>query len=147
MIGHMKRLPFRNLMLWLSILTLLWSSQGYGYVWCVVADGQTHLESSLESHCDRGARPLAAAELQVVTFGNEDTSCGPCFDLAATPDTLQSRSFSDSNLAGPFLPSPGIYPQWAPPVLVRHLANNLILEAPPRVATTLLVQRTIVLLI
>ena len=147
MIGPMRKLPFRNLMLWLTILTLLWSSQGQGYVWCVVADGSTHLESALESHCDRGAHPLAAAELQVVTFSNEDTSCGPCFDLAANHDTLQSRTLSDSDLAAPFLPSTGIYPQWAPPVLVRHLANNLILEAPPRVATTLLVQRTIVLLI
>ena len=143
----MKKLPFRNLMLWLTILTLLWSSQGQGYVWCVVADGPTHLESSLESHCDRGAPPLAAAGFQVVTFGSEDASCGPCFDLAATHDSLQSRTLSGCDPDAPRLPSPSIYPQLAPPVLVRHLANNLILEAPPRVATTLLVQRTIVLLI
>ena len=146
MIGHMKRLPFRNLMLWLSILTLLWSSQGQSYVWCMVEDGQTHLESSLESHCGSGSAHLPTPEQQTVTFGADDGSCSPCFDLAATHDTLQHRTLSDSDF-GPFHPSTSVHPQWAPPALVRHLDNKLILEAAPRVATTLLVQRTIVLLI
>jgi hypothetical protein len=143
----MRKLPFRNMMLWLTILTLLWSNQGQGYVWCVVADGPTHLESSLESHCERGAPLSAAPALQVVTFGNEDASCGPCFDLAATHDTLQQRTPSGCDLDAPSLLPISVHPQWAPPALVRHLANNLIREAPPRVAMTLLVQRTIVLLI
>ena len=146
MIGYMKKLPFRNMMLWLTILTLLWSSQGQGYVWCVTADGPTHLENSLESHCDRGALPSAAA-FQVVTFGAEDASCGPCIDLAATHDTLQPRTPTGCDIDAPSLLPTSVRPEWAPPALVRHLANNLILEAPPRVATTLLVHRTIVLLI
>ena len=147
MIGPMRKLPFRNMMLWLTILTLLWSSQGQGYVWCVVADGPTHLESALESHCDRGAHPLASTDSRITIFAAEDADCGPCLDLAATGDTLQQRKLSSGDLYSPFLLSTILRPAWASPVLVRHLANNLILEAPPRVATTLLVHRTIVLLI
>jgi hypothetical protein len=143
----MRKFPFRNITLWLTILTLLWSSQGQGYVWCVVADGPTHLESSLESHCGSCSSHSATPEQQLITFGDEDSSCSPCFDLAATHDTLQQRTLSNSDLSGPFLPSTSIHPQWESPSLVRHLANKLILEALPRVATTLLVHRTIVLLI
>ena len=150
MIGPMRQLPFRNITLWLTILTLLWSSlgQGYGYVWCVTEDGPTHLESALESHCDRGAPLLAVTDSRVASFATEeDADCGPCLDLAATGDTLQQRKLSSGDLYDPFLLSTILRPAWASPVLVRHLANNLILEAPPRVATTLLVHRTIVLLI
>lgn len=143
----MRKFPFRNITLWLTILTLLWSSQGQGYVWCVVADGPTHLESSLESHCRSDAPHAAAPGQQVVTFGAGDDSCNPCFDLAATFDTLQQRTLFGYDLDVPSLLSTSVHPQWAAADLVRHLANNLILEAPPRVATTLLVHRTIVLLI
>jgi hypothetical protein len=146
----MKKSPFRNIMLWLTILTLLWSSQGqmHGYVWCVTADGPTHLESVLDSHCGRGASsPLAETDSCMAVSGEEDAACGPCVDLAATHDTLQHRTFSGFSLGAPFLLSTSLHPQWVPPVLVRQLNNNLILEPPPRVATTLLVHRTIVLLI
>jgi len=145
----MRKLPFRNVMLWLTILTLLWSSQGqgYGYVWCVTADGPAHLESALESHCGSGSPSVAATNSCVTIFGEEDASSGPCFDLAATLDTLQQRTLSDSDLGGPFLLPISVHPQWTPPALVRHLANKLILEAPPRISTTLLVHRTTVLLI
>lgn len=143
----MRKLPFRNMMLWLTILTLLWSSQGQGYVWCVVADGPTHLESALESHCDRDAHRLAPTDSRDTIFAAEDAPCSPCFDLAATSDTLQQRKLSGSDLYTPFLLSTILRPVWTSPVLLRHLSNKLFLEAPPRVATTLLVHRTIVLLI
>ena len=143
----MRRLPFRNMMLWLTILTLLWSSQGYGYVWCVVEDGQTHLENALETHCGSGASsPLAVTGSCVTTFGSEFNS-SPCMDLAATHDTLQYRTVSGYDLGTPFLPSTFVRPQWAPPALVRYLSNNLILEPSPHISTTLLVHRSTVLLI
>lgn len=142
----MKKLPFRNIMLWLTILTLLWSGQGQGYVWCMTAEG-AHLESPLANHCGSGVPPLAAPELNVETFGAEDTSCNPCVDLAATHDTLQQRTLSGSDDGSPFHLSAIVHPHWAPAAFVRKLDNNLILEDPPRVATTLLLHRTIVLLI
>ena len=143
----MRKIPFRNMMLWLTILTLLWSSQGQGYVWCMTADGPTHLENSLESHCDRAAPPSAAAGFQVVTFGSEDASCGPCFDLAATHDTLQPRTPTGCDIDAPSLLPTSVRPEWVAPVLVRYLSNNLILEPSPRISTTLLVHRSTVLLI
>lgn len=146
----MSKLPFRNLMLWLTILTLLWSSQGqgYGYVWCVTEDGQTQLESVLESHCGEDSHHTAdSADRHQSTFAAEDNSCGSCLDLAATHDTLQHRTLSGGDADAPFLPTTNIRPPWASPALVRQLDNNLILETTPRVATTLLAHRTIVLLI
>lgn len=137
----MRKSPFRNIMLWLTILTLLWSSQGYGYVWCVTADGPTHLESALESHCNRGE-----ADSCVATFGGEINS-SPCVDLAASHDVLQYRTVYGCDLGAPFLLSTTVRPQWAPPALVRYLSNNLILEPSPRISTTLLVHRSTVLLI
>lgn len=139
----MKKLPFRNITLWLTILTLLWSSQGqmYGYVWCVTADGPTHLESVLDSHCARGETAPTMA------ISGEEDACGPCLDLDATHDTLQHRTDSGYDLGAPFLHSTIVRPQWVPPALVRYLDSNLILETPPRIATTLLVHRTTVLLI
>lgn len=147
----MRKFPFRNLTLWLTILTLLWSSQGYGYVWCMTADGPTHLENTLHNHCGHDA-PHAAdnADGRVTISGveKEDASCGPCLDLTATDDTLQQRKLSGGDLDSPFLLSTFLRSAWASPVfVVRQLSNNLILEAPPRVATMLLVHRTIVLLI
>lgn len=143
----MRRLPFRNMMLWLTILTLLWSSQGYGYVWCMVEDGQTHLENALETHCGSGASsPSAVSGSCVTTFGSEFNS-SPCVDLATTHDPLQYRTVSGSDLDTPFLLSTFVRPQWAPPALVRYLSNNLILEPSPRISTTLLVHRSTVLLI
>ena len=143
----MRKFPFRNMMLWLTILTLLWSSQGYGYVWCVVEDGPTHLENALETHCGSGASsPLAVTGSCVTTFGSEFNS-SPCVDLAATQDTLQYRTGSGINLDKHFLLTTSIRPQWAPPALVRYLSNNLILEPSPRISTTLLVHRSTVLTI
>lgn len=143
----MRRLPFHNIMLWVTILTLLWSSQGQGYVWCVVADGPTHLESALESHCDREL-PSAAAAAHVASLasGTMD-ACGPCLDLAATGDTLQQRKPSADEFANAFLLAPMQHPASPSPIFVRHLVNNLVPAAPPRVATTLLAHRTVVLLI
>lgn len=138
----MPRLLFRNITLWLTILTLLWSSQGQGYVWCMTAEG-THLENTLENHCGSGALPLA----NVVTFGTEDAPCNPCFDLAATHDILQQRTLSDSDLASPSIVSTLVHPHWTPPAFVRQLDNNLILEPLPRVASALLAHCTVVLLI
>lgn len=137
----MRKSPVRNIMLWLTILTLLWSSQGFGYVWCVTADGPTHLESALESHCNRGGTDAC-----VTPFGSEVNS-SPCVDLAATHDILQYRTVSGYDLGAPFLLSTKVRPQWAPPALVRYLSNKLILESSPRIATTLLVHRSTVLLI
>ena len=144
----MRKFPFRNSMLWLTILTLLWSSQGQGYVWCVTADGPTHLESALENHCDWSvSSATGSSEPAVATFAGEETPCGPCFDLDATHDILQHRILSGFDLVGPFLLSSIVRPEWVHPVLVRYLDNNLILEPPPRLATSLLVHRTTVLLI
>jgi len=139
----MRRIFLRNLTLWLTILTLLWSSQGYDYVWCMTGAG-THLESISDSHCAQGD---LATDSSQAAFAEEDVECGPCVDLAATYDTLQHRNRSGCNLGSPFLLSTIVYPQWAPSAFVRQLDNNLILEPPLRVATTLLVHRTIVLLI
>jgi hypothetical protein len=144
----MRKFPLRNMTLWLTILMLLWSSQGQGYVWCVTADGPTHLESAQHSHCDRGASHLPEkTDARVTIFGEEDASCSPCVDLTATVDTLQQRKLSVDDLDTFVLPSIIPRPEWALPVFVRHLLNNLIPELPPRIATTLLVHRTIVLLI
>ena len=144
----MRKFPFRNITLWLTILTLLWSSQGQGYVWCVTAEGPTHLESTQHSHCDRGAPHLPEkSDARVTIFGEEDASCSPCVDLATSADILQQRKLSAFDLYSSFLLSPILLPDWAPPVLIRQLANNLIPEPPPRIATSLLVHRTIVLLI
>ena len=144
----MRKFPFRNITLLLTILTLLWSSQGQSYVWCMTADGATHLESTQHSHCDRGALHLPEkTDARITIFGEEDVCCSPCVDLAATFDTLQQRKLSAGDLDSPFLLSSILRPEWVPPVLVRHLLNNLIPEPPPRVATSLLVHRTIVLLI
>jgi hypothetical protein len=139
----MRNSPFRNIMLWLTILALLWSSQGNGYVWCVTTDGPTHLESTLNSHCNQGERDACIAN-----FDGEINST-PCVDLAATHDILQYRTVSGWDLGAPFLLSTLVRPQWAPPALVRYLSNNLILdlEPSPRIATTLLVHRSTVLLI
>jgi hypothetical protein len=144
----MKKFPFRNITLWLTILTLLWSSQGQAYVWCVTADGPTHLENTQHSHCDRGAPHLPEkTDARVTTFGEVDASCSPCVDLAASDDTLQQRKLSAGDLYTPFLLSPILHSDWVPPVLVRQLVNNLIPEPAQRIATSLLVHRTIVLLI
>lgn len=143
----MKRHPFSNMMLWLTILTLLWSSQGYSYVWCVVEDGQTHLENTLESHCGSGtSSPMAATGSCVTAFGSEFNS-SPCMDLAATHDTLQCRTVTGYDLGTPYLLSTFVRPQWASPALLRYLSNNLILEPLPRISTTLMVHRSTVLLI
>lgn len=139
----MRRIFLRNITLWLTILSLLWSSQGYGYVWCMTEAG-THLESISNSHC---AQSDPATDSSLAAFAEEDGDCGPCFDLAAGHDTLQHRNRSGCDLGSPFLLSTIVYSQWAPSALVRQLDNNLILEPLPRVATTLLVHRTIVLLI
>jgi hypothetical protein len=137
----MRKSPFRNIMLWLTILTLLWSSQSYGYVWCVTADGPTHLESALESHCNRGEQDSCVA-----SFGSEINS-SPCVDLAATHDTLQYRTVSGSDLGASLLLSATVRPQWVPAALVLYLSNNLILEPSPRISTALLIHRSTVLLI
>ena len=143
----MRKFFFRNITLWLTILTLLWSSQGYGYVWCVAEDGQTHLENALETHCgSKASSPLAVTGSCVTAFGSEFNS-SPCVDLAATHDTLQYRTVSGSDLAAHYLPSSMVGPQWATPVFVRYLSNNLILEPSPSISTTLLVHRSTVLLI
>lgn len=140
----MNKIPFRNMMLWLTILTLLWSSQGYGYVWCMSEEG-THLESIADNHCDLNND--SAADSSCAIFAADDSSRDHCFDLAANHDTLQHRNLASGELDLPcLLDSYRSFPLVFRS-LVRHLDNNLILESPPRIATTLLVQRTIVLLI
>lgn len=138
----MRKLPFRNITLWLTILTLLWSSQGYGYVWCMTEEG-THLENLSASHCVLNDA-VAASRLETFAVGD---ACGPCVDLAATHDTLQYRTDTGCDLDTHFLPSTIVRPQWAPPVFVRYLSNNLILEPSSRISMPLLVHRSTVLLI
>lgn len=142
----MKRRPFRNLTLWLTILTILWSSQSYSYVWCVTAQGTTHLESALERHCDHESPALNTGCAAVAAFSAKESG-GSCLDLAAAHDTLQQRNLSAFSLDVP-LPLANVPPpKWEAPAFIRNLDNKLILSSPPRVATAILTQRTIVLLI
>lgn len=143
----MRKSLFRNMTLWLTILTLLWSSQGYGYVWCVTAEGPTHLENILHNHCDHDVPPGEESDSPATISHADSASCGPCVDLAASYDLLQQRKLFSGNVLSPFLLSIIVLPEWVPTFLVRHLTNNLHLEDPPRVSTTLLAHRTIVLLI
>lgn len=142
----MRRSPLRNLTLWLTILTILWSSQCYSYVWCMTAQGTTHLESTLEPHCDHVPPSLNAGCAAIAAFSTAD-SCGPCLDLAAAQDTLQQRKPTAYSLYTPLPPANALPPKWAPPTFIRQLSSKLILSSPPRVATALLTHRTIVLLI
>lgn len=88
--GTMKRSFSRNTMLWLTILTLLWSSQGQGYVWCLAEGGQTHLE--VDTHClAAGGQESTMPALRIASCAAADEDCGACIDHAATRELLQTQ--------------------------------------------------------
>lgn len=143
----MNRFFSRNLTLWLTIFTLLWGSQGYGYVWCVATDGATHLKSALENHCEGECHPELTPASEFELSEIDLHTCSPCVDLAANHETLHSRPFSAPPLLFPLsnLDFPSVPCDFPP--LLSQLETTLHYEAPFRIDRSILTLRTIVLLI
>lgn len=147
----MRSFPSRNILLWFMVLALLLSSQErvHGYVWCVEEDGQTRLESALHNSCTADEASAVAGTCAATTgaaLTADDSCCGPCLDLAVAPESLQQRSRSNYDLVAPLIPAP-VVPVAATQFPPRTLPVHVLPEPRPRIATSLLILRTIVLLI
>lgn len=145
----MKKPLVRNRLLLLVLLAFVLTGQGrvYGYVWCFGEDGHTRMESALGGSCggEEGADavrpcPSAAPEPSVAAA---DEHCGPCLDLPAASDSLQSRIRNGHDLSSELLPPAGATAP-AVPVFIRVLTANLTPQPPPRPDVSLLVLRSVV---
>lgn len=118
-----------------------------GYVWCFSGDGHAALESALAGECGQDAQASPAGNFSALILDSEADDCGPCLDIAFTPQWGSSRGRdSETPVSPPSLFAPATFVSFISQIPPFH-PNGLMLEPAPRIFEPILHHRTTVLLI